>query len=374
MPTHAARHIAHLTSVHPRYDTRIYQKFCRSLAGAGYTVSLVVADGKGNERRDDGIDIVDVGCVAGRLRRMTATTGKVRKQALALDADVYHLHDPELMPVGLALKRRGKRVIFDFHEDVPQQLLAKPYLPQPVLRMLSAAFARFESWVVPRFDAIIGATPTITDKYRGRAQRLANINNFPILHELQSASSWEGKGSEVVYVGAISTTRGVKEIVAAMARVRSGARLNLGGSINEPGLKADLQRSGGWPFVNELGYLSRDEVRETLSRSMAGLVTLYPTPAYLVSLPVKMFEYMAAGLPVIASDFPLWQEIVVGNGCGLCVDPLDPDAIADAIDTLVSNPTRAEQMGRNGRVAVEQQFNWANEERKLLGLYEDILG
>jgi glycosyltransferase involved in cell wall biosynthesis len=366
-------HVAHLTSVHPRYDTRIYHKFCRSLAKAGYAVSLVVADGKDNERTECGVDILDVGPAGRRISRMTTTVRQVRDKALELDADIYHLHDPELMPAGLALKRRGKRVIFDFHEDVPQQLLSKPYLSRSMLRLLSAAFARFEAWVVPRFDAIVGATPTITEKYRGNAKRLENINNFPILDELQNVSSWEGKADEVVYVGAISTARGIKEIVAAMASVQSRARLNLGGHTNDDGLKADLEGSPGWPRVNELGYLSRDQIRQVLGRSMAGLVTLHPTPAYLDSLPVKMFEYMSAGLPVIASDFPLWREIIEGNDCGLCVDPFDPAAIAAAIDTLISHPARAEQMGRNGRAAVEQHFNWADEERKLLRLYEDIL-
>lgn len=370
MSVFSGHRIAHLTSVHVRYDTRIFQKFCRSLAKAGHEVTLVVADGKGDERADNGVRIVDVGSPRGRLARMALTTRRVREKALELDADIYHLHDPELMPAGLWLKRRGKRIIFDFHEDVPRQLVTKPYLHPAISRWLSAAFARFESWIVPRFDAIVGATPTITEKYRGQAPRLANINNFPMLDELQTPASWTKKANEVVYVGAISTSRGIKEIVAAMALARSGVRLNLGGNIGA--LRADLEALSGWPQVNELGYLSRDEIRRVLARSLVGLVTLRPTPAYLDSLPVKMFEYMSAGLPVIASDFPLWREIVEGNDCGLCVDPLDPAAIAAAIDSLVSDPARAEQMGRNGRAAVEQHFNWANEERKLLQLYENI--
>jgi len=366
-------HIAHLTSVHPRHDTRIFGKLCSSLADAGFAVSLVVADGKGDETSANGVRIMDVGCTTGRLGRMVRATRRVKARALALNADLYHLHDPELMPVGLALKRHGKRVVFDFHEDVPKQLLSKPYLHPWALRLISAAFAKYEEWVVPRFDAIIGATPTITDKYRGKAKRLTNINNFPQLGELESPLPWESKAKEVAYVGGISAIRGIVPLVQSLERTRSDARLNLVGEFGDKASEKTVKGFAGWRNVNDLGFQDRTGVRDVLARSVAGIVTFLPLPNHVDAQPNKMFEYMSAGIPVIASDFPLWREIIVGQDCGLCVDPLDPGAIAVAVDTLVSNPERAEQMGRNGRIAVQSVFNWSIEERKLLQLYSDIL-
>ena len=134
-----------------------------------------------------------------------------------------------------------------------------------------------------------------------------------------------------------------------------------------------MQALPGWQRVNALGFLDRAGVRDVLGRSMAGLVTLHPVINYIDALPVKMFEYMSAGIPVIASDFPLWREIIAGNDCGLLVDPLNPAAIAEAIDTLVSNPTMAQRMGENGRRAVEERYNWGIEEQKLMAFYERIL-
>jgi len=365
--------IAHLTSVHPRYDTRIFIKMCSSLVAHGYEVSLVVADGLGDERKN-GVRIVDVGAKkGGRLSRMTRTVRRVFERAKALDADLYHLHDPELISVGLKLKRLGKRVIFDSHEDVPKQLLGKPYLNPLLLRMLSGAFGVFERYTCPRFDGIIAATPFIRDKFLTINPLSVDINNFPMIGELDAAMPWTDKRDEVCYVGNIAAIRGIREIVYACEYLHTSARLNLAGRFSEPAVEAEVKSYPGWGRVNELGFLDRAGVREVMGRSVAGLVTLHPVINYLDALPVKMFEYMAAGIPVIASNFPFWSEIVEGNDCGLCVDPLDPKAIAAAMDFMINNPKRARQMGENGKRAVLEKYNWGVEEAKLLAFYQTIL-
>ncbi|MGB3500413.1 MAG: glycosyltransferase family 4 protein [Mesorhizobium sp.] len=370
MMMHIAK-VAHLTSAHPRYDTRIFLKMCRSLAEQGSDVSLVVADGLGDEERE-GVRILDVGKSSCRLGRMLGATGRVLDKAIALDADIYHLHDPELLPLGLKLKRRGKRVIFDSHEDVPKQIMSKAYL-NPLLRgSISTAMSAFERFACSRLDHVIAATPVIRDKFADLGIRSTDINNFPMLGELDGAVPWTAKAREVCYVGGITEVRGIVEIVAAMDFTHTGARLNLGGKFERAALRDQAAGVRGWERVNELGFMSRAQVRETLARSVAGLVTLHPTRAYLDSLPVKMFEYMSAGIPVIASHFPLWRQIVEGNECGICVDPLDPSAIAAAIDRLVDDPDLAAKMGENGRRAVHERYNWGVEEQKLFALYSEL--
>ncbi|GAB3422306.1 glycosyltransferase [Massilia agilis] len=363
--------IAHLTSAHPRHDTRIFVKQCRTLAEHGHEVHLVVADGAG-AARDDGVRILDVGRLPGRVNRMLRTTTRVLAAARALDADVYQLHDPELIPIGLRLKQLGKKVVFDAHEDVPAQLLAKPYLGQLSGRVLSHSFGAYERYACRRFDGIIAATPFIRDKFLRINRATVDVNNFPLLHEFDAPAAWSGKQAEVCYVGGISAIRGIRELVRACALLRSPARLALAGAFAEPALEREVTAYPGWQRVVAHGHLDRAGVRHVMGRAVAGLVTLHPVVNYLDALPVKMFEYMAAGIPVIASRFPLWREIVEGAACGVCVDPGDPAAIAAAIDHFVLHPELAMRMGENGRRAVLDKYNWQPESRKLVDFYAHI--
>jgi len=346
---------------------------CKSGEANGLRIALIVADGMGHAE-EGGISIHDVGKSKGRVDRMWRVTNSVYQRALSLNADVYHLHDPELIPIGLKLKRRGKRVLFDAHEDLPKQMLGKHYLSKPLRRILAGFFSRYEAYACKQFDGVIAATPAIRDKFRAINPNTVDINNFPLPHELDNRTAWDHKRNAVCYVGGIGRIRGIMEVCEAMGRIRSEVRLNLVGCFGETSVEQAVKALPGWERVNALGFLNREGVRQVLSRSLAGLVTFHPLPNHIDAQPNKMFEYMSAGIPVIASDFPLWREIIAGNNCGLLVNPLKPTDIAAAIDEMACNPEQARLMGQNGRKAVEARYNWGVEEKKLITVYNALLG
>lgn len=365
--------VCHLTSAHPRYDPRIFVKQCRSLAKHGFDVSLVVADGKGDEVNGS-VKIYDVGGSTGRLDRMVKTTNRVFHRALSIDADIYHFHDPELMPVGLRLKKRDKKVILDSHEDVPKQIVRKPYLNPVISLVLSKVVAVFEHYISKKMDAIVAATPAIESKFLVFNDATVNINNYPLLDEFCAGEMInQPKKKQICYVGVISEARGIKEVVAAMALTREDVVLGLAGQFSSGALQRELESTDGWSSVEYYGVLNREAVRDVLLESFAGIVTFLDSPNHVEAQPTKMFEYMSAGLPVIASHFPLWKTIIEGNHCGLCVDPDSPTEIAGAMDYLATHPEEALTMGKNGVSAVRGKYNWEVEELKLVKLYKEMI-
>jgi glycosyltransferase involved in cell wall biosynthesis len=365
--------ITHLTSAHKRYDTRIFIKMCCSLSKViEYNVSLVVADGIGNEKKND-VTIYDIGeKTGGRFSRMTKTVKKIFLKAKELDSDIYHLHDPELIPIGLRLKKMGKKVIFDAHEDLPKQLLGKPYLNVFFKTILSKLFLIYEKKVFKKFDYLIAATPIIRDKILKINQNTIDVNNFPILEgALLEPLEWEKKKNRVCYVGGIDKSRGIYEIIESLSYTNE-ITLNLAGNFKQKSDKDNLVKHNSWKKVIDLGYLDKEGVKQVYEESKIGLVTLHPQINYIESLPVKMFEYMEASIPVIASNFSSWESIIKTHKCGICVNPLDPKEIAKAINHLIENEDVAIAMGKNGKKAVLENYNWDNEEFKLLEIYRKL--
>lgn len=364
--------ITHLTSAHPRYDTRIFIKMCSSLAKVkNFEINLIVSDNSPNEIKNN-VHIISVKKLPGRLNRILKTTNDIFTQAIQLDSDIYHLHDPELIPIGIKLKKRGKKVIFDTHEDIALQILSKSYLNLYTRKMISVFFSIFEKYAYKKFDYIIAATPFIRDKFLKVTKNCIDINNYPKLEEFNFTFPSPSKQNAVCYIGSIAEIRGIKEIVLAMESVQN-ATLLLAGDFRENNVQNEVENYAGWKKVESLGFLGRNDVTDVMNKSKAGLVTLYPIPNYLDALPVKMFEYMASGLPVIASNFKLWQKIINEHKCGICVNPYSPSEIADAISYIITHPEEAETMGKNGQKAILEQYNWDIEEQKLFTLYQGLI-
>lgn len=369
------KRVLHITSAHGSDDVRIFLKECRSLVRSGYEVLELTTDP--GDSYSDGVQIIGVGRNRGRFHRMTANALAIGRKAIQLKADVYHIHDPELLPLALLLRLLRRQVIYDIHEDLPRTVLYKHYIPVVFRAGLMSIVQSLENLAARGMTGLIAATPAIAERFRKVNPRTEVVNNFPDTNELVPATGrpWSERRPSVTYIGGIAEERGIREILAAMGTVRAPeAKLELAGWFADPLLQPEIINRPDWQNVVWRGLLNRDGIADLLGNVRAGLTVLHPQPNFLTSQPVKMFEYMSAGIPVIASDFPLWRNLIESTGCGLLVDSLDPKSIADAISYILTHDEEAEEMGRRGRAAVEQQFNWLVEERKLLAFYNSILG
>ncbi len=366
--------VVHISTVHPVFDVRIFHKECRTLANAGCDVGLVVPHDR--DEIVQGIQIHALPKTRGRFVRMTRGTLRAVRCALAQNGQIYHLHDPELLPAGFLLKLRGKRVVYDAHEDFPRQVLRHHWIPRSIRPLVAAGVGLLARLASRSFDGIVAATPAIAERLR--TKRTVTVQNFPDLCEFlpPETTPYRERPASIAYLGVIAEARGVREMVRAMGLLPESlqARLVCAGSFSPSDLEFRMHQVKGWERVHYVGWKNRMEIARLLSQSRLGIVVLHPTPAYIESWPVKMFEYMAAGIPVVASDFPLWRQIVDGAACGLLVDPQSPQAIADSVQWLLEHPLDAEAMGRRGREAVLNRYNWDMEAKKLLGLYERLTG
>ena len=366
--------VCHMTSAHGPEDVRIFHKECVSLARAGYDVYLVE---RGDSYEKNGVHIVGVGQPSGgRLSRMTSFAKKVYQAALALDADIYHFHDPELLPYGLKLKKAGKNVVFDSHEKYTEQISVKPYLPKCFARLISGLYGKYERRGLRQIDAVIFPC-TIEGKnpFEGKCRRAEIISNAAILDEFFNRYDphCPKQIRQICYVGGLSEARGITNNIKAA--YQSDARLALAGKYIPRAYGESLEKMPEYECVRYLGTLDRDAVRDLMNESTLGLFTYRNFGQYLKLdvFGVKVYEYMSMALPVILSHSPYNDEMTRRYKFGICVDPENVNEIASAIRYLLDHPEEARQMGENGRRAVKEEFNWGVEEKKLLALYEEIL-
>lgn len=348
-----------MTSAHGPGDIRIFYKECVSLARADYDVWLVE---RGESYEKDGVHVIGVGDIPGnRFQRMSKGAKAVYVHALKLNADIYHLHDPELFPYALKLKRLGKKVIFDSHEDVPGQIRDKKWLPKQMRRIVSVAYQAYETHIVRKLDAVVAATPHIANKFNNRASKTVTVNNFPKLDDIIfHTTSFSDRESLVCYAGNISEDRGETLMKKAIKNVPG--KLIIAGE-HEKKVEENIEY---------IGKIDRKGINELYGKAVLGLCILRPIENYYYSQPIKMYEYMAAGIPFVCSDFPGWRKVAEESKGGICVDPNNIDEITRAINCLLNDRVKAQMMGKMGHDYVINNCTWDNEEKKLIGLYNGL--
>ena len=363
----------HLTSAHSVFDARIFHKQMKSLARAGYDVRLIVPHSK-NETVD-GIKIIAVPKPRNRAERMLLTSWRILGKALRERAHVYHFHDPDLIPVGICLKLFGSRVIYDVHEDYPESIKTKAWLPLFMRNVVAGIFGIFEGSVSCFLDGAVAATEGISRRFK--STRVITLSNYPILYYAVDSvdSCTTSENHTMIYAGVLAESRGTKELVESLEYIddRFKLKLKLLGKFAQSHFGEQVKAMKAFSKVDFVGYVSHTEVYSHLSAADIGLICFHPVKRYQTALSTKLFEYMAAGLPVVISAFPLWKEFLDKNRCGIAVDSSSPEEIARKVEFLLQHPQLMREMGENGQKMVAQRYNWGNEERKLLKMYKEIV-
>lgn len=370
--------IAVLTTVHPPLDARIFYKQAISLARAGYVITLFapldsMAKSICNEHNIKYVPLHTASSRLDRPKRWVQLVHLLRKQQF----DVWHFHDPELLPV-LILTRwllaKQVNLIYDVHEDVPKDIHDKAWIPSLLRKPLSRVVDVIEGWGIGRCQLVVAATDSIGKRVARFSSNSIVVRNFPLVSRpvLPDLKISKSKKVRIIYIGSLTEPRGILQIVQAMSYLQDvPVELLLLGEFYPAVFEKKIKMLAGdnviihskVPFETVPGYLLVSDI---------GIVCFLPTPNHIEATPNKLFEYMQAGLPVIASNFPYWEEILQSSGCGILVDPSSPSLIAEGIRRLVDNPHERNLMGEAGRRASYEKYSWTSEARRLITAYEQF--
>lgn len=368
--------VCHFTSGHDANDARVFQKQCQTLSEANYEVHLVVPSGKTEVKNGINIWSINAGGY-GRFTRMILISREIYKKAVAIDADIYHFHDPELIPYGVKLKKIGKKVIYDSHEDTPADILNKSWIPLYFRWCVSVLYGWYEKSAARKFDGVVSVTPHIVEKFKIAKSNAHLITNYPIIDSLPAMVKKTSADSDnsIRFVGRICPESMQPNIIKAINEIE-GIRYIFAGPADEDYLR-ELSKISGWSKCEYRGKITFAEANDFVAEGIAGVqITDYiPNFGYKIGSlgNTKLFTYMAAGLPVICSDMILWKRIMDEYSCGICVNPSNIAQIRDAIIFLRDNPKEARQMGENGRKAIMEKYNWGSQIQTLLNLYKSVL-
>lgn len=362
--------ILHVSTVHQRYDTRVVYRECGGLAKRGHIITLLIADGQADQLKFDQFRIHSiVNKPPSRILRLSVVGFRMFLEAKKHHAKICHFHDPEWIFYAWLLSFTGKTIVYDIHEDYANVILNRDWIPKLAKKSLSYMYTKIERILCRRFSGIVTVTDTLIKKLENFKPVL--VRNYPDLNIYPSPTQLvETSKYDAIYVGSISVERGADVMIEAANIVQNSIpdfKLHFVGEVESQELHSRISKSSA---VTYHGKVNQEELTTMLASSKIGLAVLQPTPRYIVAFPTKIFEYMASGTFVIASDFPVYKEIIGDNSYCECVDPENPKQIAEAIRRGLSIKAPSARMESAKRV--HELFSWHTELNKLEDLYMNI--
>ncbi|NLD19022.1 MAG: glycosyltransferase family 4 protein [Clostridiales bacterium] len=376
--------IIHVGYFHRFDDGRIVRKECAALKDYfGADVTYITSDRNGDTKFSqlENVKICVIPIVDKRFIRFFKYLIDVQRKIVNENPDVCHIHEFILLPLVTKLKKKKIKVIIDLHEndlmDRSEQIKNKYGLF--IGKIFYKFLCRYEKRVVKHSDGIISVTPQIINRIERYGVTTALISNYPKLDEVPFIREYEEYSPfsrTVCFAGGISDLWNHKNVLSAIEKVDYCKYLLAGRSDSE--YLQELQQQKGWDATEYLGVISHSEViNKIYFKSGIGLALMEYDKGWIgkdgTLGNTKLFEFMQAGLPVVCTDFKIWEDIIKKYKCGILVNPNSVIEIVKAIEWLQDNTKEAYKMGRNGHVAIVEEYNWEHEKKKLFKLYEKIL-
>lgn len=372
--------VAQVGAGHLLDDARIFARISRSLAAAGYDVHVTASAGGPPPADAHGVQFHPIAVPASIGRRLLRRF-RVARIVASIDPQIVHVHEPELLgPVLRACK--GRPVIWDVHETYLDVARHHPRLPARVRPFVAWAWDHYERRLVARCAAVVAATDGVAKRYTPMHQSVTVVANYPDLSNYQGLRSPQNAAADAlpvaVFTGVLQRTRGLELCIRAVAAAKAlgcSVRLEIAGRPITPHYPDELlalaTQLGVGDLVRYLGVLSLRDTIDLQLRAQIGVVAHDATPSNSLAWPVKMLEYMAAGLPIIYTDLPSHRELAGAQPIGIACEST-VESITDALVALVSDPALREQLGANGAAVALNERNWSVQETRLLALYDAV--
>ncbi|MDJ1433104.1 glycosyltransferase family 4 protein [Halostagnicola sp. A-GB9-2] len=372
-------HVVHLSSVHYPFDPRIFHKQLRSLSAEGYRTTLLVHHEESTTR--NGIRVRSVGDVDSRRERWRNLPTLYRRAKCA-DADVYHFHDPELLPIGMLLSRTtDAEVVYDVHEDYTDAIRVREWIPETIKPALTTLFPKLQSNAVRLLDMVVTADESTARKLEAKSTvPVTTVRNFPRTEDIEIRDVDVERSTEYVltYVGGLDRERGLLNMLRTTARLRE-AGLDVGlwliGPFQDDEIEREVRsfmdREGITEHVRLFGYVDYDDIFSYLSLADLGLL-LVDEERFERNVPTKFFEYMYCELPVVSTEVPSLERFFDDEYCLTVSEDRLEESVSE-ISRLLEDDQRRQRMGDAAREKVTSEFSWEVEEDRLLDAYQYLL-